>query len=393
MSRSSQQLPLSPPPALETAHQHPAGPLTSLDLCVENDDDFSCVDLRTGLTPGCQDLAAAELRYEQLVAELSGQSHQLSCASAASASQQEHSNLSSSMDFENNHGTAESNGYGGALPLCCAVSPQAPPRPSSTSMSGDSECAAGYGIVPNYGRFNNVFLSQGNASLGAAMPSHGLENVAGGEAPFQLNSGMESRESEAFEEFKEFMLHGRLDAVESLGFTGDSFTSNSSAPVLATRNSLASQVSVGQTPIRVQLTNGPGSQTLGLPTTRPPMLLTVARSVSSLAADSKLLVAASRCDIGASDFPVARSYSEAGPGTNRPPKRGSLSAMMPKDKLTRKRAAARRYYHNQKNKVYDFEDEINKLEHENHTLSMELKNAVTRLNFLKQARALLKMEC
>lgn len=82
---------------------------------------------------------------------------------------------------------------------------------------------------------------------------------------------------------------------------------------------------------------------------------------------------------------MRKTMSEAGPGTNRPPKRGSLSALLPKDKLARKRASARRYYHNQQNKVYHFSDTISKLERENTTLAKELKQAFKRLDLLKKA--------
>ena len=87
--------------------------------------------------------------------------------------------------------------------------------------------------------------------------------------------------------------------------------------------------------------------------------------------------------------PTSRAYSEAGPGTNRPPKEGSQSALLPKDKLSRKRAAARRYYHNQKNKVIDYEEAISRLETENATLAQELALALEKLEMLRQSQGLL----
>lgn len=83
----------------------------------------------------------------------------------------------------------------------------------------------------------------------------------------------------------------------------------------------------------------------------------------------------------------ARGRSMAGPGTNRPPKEGSQSALLSEEKLSRKRASARRYYHNQKNKVFDFEDSIKKLEVENKDLQAELKAALERLEFLRAVKA------
>jgi len=85
----------------------------------------------------------------------------------------------------------------------------------------------------------------------------------------------------------------------------------------------------------------------------------------------------------------ARAYSEAGPGTNRPPKEGSQSAMLPKDKLSRKRAAARRYYHNQKNKVIDYEEAIARLQLENTNLAQELALAVEKLEMLRKAHGVI----
>lgn len=82
---------------------------------------------------------------------------------------------------------------------------------------------------------------------------------------------------------------------------------------------------------------------------------------------------------------LSRSYSTAGPGTNRPPKDGSQSALLPKEKLNRKRAAARRYYHNQRNKAVDYEVAIERLETENQALSKELMNALKQLEHLKKS--------
>ena len=82
---------------------------------------------------------------------------------------------------------------------------------------------------------------------------------------------------------------------------------------------------------------------------------------------------------------LGRSYSTAGPGTNRPPKDGSQSALLPKDKLNRKRAAARRYYHNQRNKAVDYEVAITRLETENQALSQELVDALKKLEHLKKS--------
>ena len=82
---------------------------------------------------------------------------------------------------------------------------------------------------------------------------------------------------------------------------------------------------------------------------------------------------------------LSRSYSTAGPGTNRPPKDGSQSALLPKDKLNRKRAAARRYYHNQRNKAVDYEVVIARLETENQALSKELVDALKKLEHLKKS--------
>ena len=90
-------------------------------------------------------------------------------------------------------------------------------------------------------------------------------------------------------------------------------------------------------------------------------------------------------------LPAMRMYSTAGPGTNRPPKDGSMSAQLPREKLSRKRAAARRYYHNQKNKAVDYEVTISCLESENQSLSKELMNALKQLELLKKAHQLAPM--
>eukprot|EP00951_Prasinocladus_malaysianus_P000051 scaffold394_cov41-Prasinocladus_malaysianus.AAC.2 len=84
-----------------------------------------------------------------------------------------------------------------------------------------------------------------------------------------------------------------------------------------------------------------------------------------------------------------RVFSQAGPGTNRPPKEGSLSAKLTKEKLSRKRAAARRYYHNQKNKVFEYEEVVRALEAENKAVSDDLRAAIKRLDVLKKTRAFL----
>lgn len=90
---------------------------------------------------------------------------------------------------------------------------------------------------------------------------------------------------------------------------------------------------------------------------------------------------------------LSRSYSTAGPGTNRPPKDGSQSALLPKDKLSRKRAAARRYYHNQRNKAVDYEVAIARLETENQALSKELVNALKQLEHLKKSEVTAMSVC
>jgi len=83
---------------------------------------------------------------------------------------------------------------------------------------------------------------------------------------------------------------------------------------------------------------------------------------------------------------TTRKKTCAGPGTNRPPKRGSVSAQLPQDKLARKRAAARRYYHNQKNKMVDYEDVVSQLERENVELKRALQLATERLSLVRQER-------
>jgi hypothetical protein len=93
---------------------------------------------------------------------------------------------------------------------------------------------------------------------------------------------------------------------------------------------------------------------------------------------------------------LKRPKSAPGTGTNRPPKRGSVSAQLPAEKLDRKRAAARRYYHNQKNKVVDYEEVVTRLELENAALKGDIQVALEKLEFLKQARggiAMRALEC
>lgn len=286
---------------------------------------------------------------------------------------QDSSGVSSNMDIEAHVGTAES------------TRRQAPSTLGSISWAGDTGCFAGRSF--HSALFHGLDVSQhplvshdtppAPVPSSHALPATLLSQTMAEDEVFNLQfCGVVDHavKEEPPDALDPFLHKGEPDAVDQMGSpllrqfgSHDSITS-----ALGLENTCAVKHtgitrSDGACPPLNSLSccQSAGDCAPGLPATLTSTVLSF--SVPQLKPQLKL------------------AYSQAGPGTNRPPKEGSLSAKMPSDKLQRKRAAARRYYHNQKNKVVDYEATISKLEMENQTLSLELMNALKRLEMLKKS--------
>lgn len=283
------------------------------------------------------------------------------------------SGLSSNMDFEQVQGTAESRQQAAAAAVAAA---------GGTPLSWTSGESVAFAAAVRSRGAAAVPLSEAlypgapvEASVASCMLPEPLfpSAMADEEVASMVFSGVAEHHRaklEQSEALDEFLRRGLPDAVEGFpapvlgGF--DSRDSVHSAPGLAPHGSFSSGAP-------------PAASASGMGRCH-----SVEVSQKHLQGDLHGLLARSYSSITPG---VKRTYSAAGPGTNRPPKEGSQSALLPKDKLQRKRAAARRYYHNQKNKAVDYEVTISNLETENHALSRELMNALKQLEMLKKAKS------
>lgn len=270
--------------------------------------------------------------------------------SSSPGTQDSGSALSTNMDFETLTGTAES-----AMQVAGATPPLSWTSEHSTvgTLPGcnPTAAAAPFGTAASSGApFDSL--------LASAMPEDEVMSMTFAPAV--------KPKLEQVQALEDFFRRDTLDESPSLsGF--DSRDSVYSAPGLEARRSY------GDIEAR--------------PKAVSPAAANLNRSMSAAARMPVSMALLSRSLSVAAPPAIQRSYSTAGPGTNRPPKDGSLSALLPKDKLNRKRAAARRYYHNQKNKAVDYEVTIARLETENTALGKELMNALKKLELLKKSRS------
>jgi len=259
----------------------------------------------------------------------------------ASPGQDSCSAISSNMDFETFTGTAES-----TLQLACAA---AAPLSWTSDQSTAADAGAGAPINPF-----PALVSPLDSLFTSAISDEEVMSKA-------FTAPSEEAKPEQVQALAELFRHDSLESPDLSAF--------------GSRDSVYSAPGLDEMPL----------STCDEPPQKLAPSVDLKRSASAAGRMPVSLATLTRSLSVAAPPQLSRSYSTAGPGTNRPPKEGSQSALLPKDKLNRKRAAARRYYHNQRNKAVDYEVAIARLETENQALSKELVNALQKLEHLRKS--------